>query len=76
MSESDRPEQTAPLSRPKFTEAVPIGPDGQRHCPKCQGTQFETSISTARKVMFGFASMLGGKNVVSCVTCGEKFTRG
>ncbi len=52
-----------------------IEPDeqGNRRCPKCGGAQFQPMRSTARKVMFGFASLLGSQNEVKCLGCGTKY---
>jgi hypothetical protein len=46
--------------------------DGTMKCSNCGGTQFEAKRSTGRKVMFGFASLLGSANEVHCIVCGKK----
>ncbi len=60
----------------KFTEVARRDEAGNLHCPNCNGTQFEAVRSTARKVLFGVASLLAPADEVRCITCGQKFKRG
>ncbi len=64
------------FGKPNFTQACVRDKDGVPHCPKCGGTQFEAVRSTARKLMWGFASLLAPADEVRCVLCGAKFNRG
>ncbi len=60
----------------KFTDVTRRDEAGNLHFPKCNGTQFEAVRSTARKVLFGVASLLAPVDEVRCITCGAEFKRG
>ena len=44
-------------------------------CSKCGGTQFQTQRSAGTKLAFGFASLIGAPRFVSCVVCGQRYSR-
>jgi len=50
--------------------------DGSLKCPQCGSSQFETKISTGRKVAFGVGSLFGSGNEIQCFACGAKYKRG
>jgi hypothetical protein len=53
-----------------------VQPDGSLRCARCGSTQFETKISTRRKLMFGVGSVLGSGNEIKCFACGARYKRG
>jgi len=53
-----------------------VQPDGTLRCAVCGSSQFETKISTERKVLFGVAALLGSGDQIQCVACGTKYERG
>jgi hypothetical protein len=61
--------------RPRTAREL-VQPDGKLMCPVCGSSQFETKISTGRKLMFGVASVLGSADQIQCFACGTKYERG
>ena len=51
-------------------------PTGRSDARSAAHLQFETKISTGRKLLFGVASVLGSADQIQCFACGTKYERG